>query len=66
MVTYPQVPVVRLTGEDGNAFVIISRVRRAMEHAGLREEAKRFFDEATAQLSYDNLLQFVMRTVRTS
>jgi hypothetical protein len=65
-VQYPEVPTVQLSGEDGNAFFIISRVRSAMERAGLKDEAKSFFDAALAQPSYDALLQFVMQTVRTA
>lgn len=64
MPLYPEVEV-QLVGEDGNAFFIVGRVRRAMEKAGLWKEAKVFFNEALAQPSYDALLQHVMRTVST-
>lgn len=60
--THPEVEVA-LSGQDGNGFMIISRVRRAMERAGLHDEAKAFFDAAVEQPSYDALLQFVMATV---
>lgn len=62
MPKYPEIEV-QLSGEDGNAFFIMSRVRRAMERAGLRAEAKEFFDAAIATPSYDALLQHVMQTV---
>lgn len=54
-------PVVRLVGEDGNAFAILGRVRRAMRHAGWpKSTIDEFLREATAG-DYDHLLQTVMR-----
>ena len=62
-VKYPNV-LVQLTGKDGNAFHIIGRVRAAMRRAGIpAAEIEAFSDEANASKSYDELLQFVMRTV---
>ncbi len=55
--------VVKLVGEDGNAFAIIGRVSRALESAGLRAEAAEFQQKAFACGSYDELLQLVMATV---
>lgn len=60
--TYPDV-FVQLTGEDGNAFAIIGRVAGALRAAGYRDEARTFQAEAMEQGSYDELLQFVLRTV---
>lgn len=71
-VTYPNVTV-QLTGEDGNGFVIIARVGKAIRQsfgtdsfadreAG-RAAEKAFRDEAMRSESYDALLAFVMRTV---
>ena len=54
-------PVVRLAGEDGNAFAILGRVRRAMRVAGWPKDAiDRFLAEATSG-DYDHLLQTVIR-----
>lgn len=62
MPKYPEV-VVEMTGEDGNAFAILARVKRAMRRAGVRDyQIERFRDEATSG-DYDNLLQTVMRWV---
>lgn len=61
-VKYPQVHV-RLVGEDGNAFAILGRVRRAMKDAGLTAEQ---FDEYHAEATsgdYDHLLWTTMRYV---
>jgi hypothetical protein len=64
-VTYPDVHV-ELSGQDGNAFVIIGRVSGAIRKAHGDEAATRFTSQASETQSYDELLQFVMRTVETS
>jgi len=47
---------VQLTGEDGNAFAIMGRVRRALRKAGASvEEIATYVEESTAG-DYDNLL----------
>jgi hypothetical protein len=51
----PTKPTVKLVGEDGNAFAIIARVRRALLKAGLQEEVAAFVKEATSG-DYDHLL----------
>lgn len=58
---YPRIKV-QLTGEDGNAFMIMARVRRALERAGYRDEAKQFMEEAMAG-DYDHLLQTCFKWV---
>ena len=59
---YPEVKV-KLTGEDGNAFSILGRVKRALKDAGVSaEEQSAFFKEASSG-DYDHLLQTVMRWV---
>lgn len=59
---YPDITV-QLSGEDGNAFFIVSRVMRAMSKAGVNtQEIENFQHEATYS-DYDNLLQRVMRWV---
>jgi hypothetical protein len=54
---------VRLVGEDGNAFFILSKVKKALRNNGVsREEIESFMKEATSG-DYDNLLQTCMRWV---
>jgi len=48
-----------LTGEDGNAFFILARVRRALLDAGEVELAVQFLAAATAD-DYDHLLRTVL------
>lgn len=54
--------VVQLTGKDGNAFSIISVVRRAIRKSNHPELEQDFMREAT-QGDYDQLLQTCMRYV---
>ncbi len=57
---YPNITVT-LTGHDGNAFVILSRCRKAAREAGLSDdEIAAFIAEAIAK-DYDHLLQTAMR-----
>lgn len=59
---YPDITV-QLTGEDGNGFVIVSRVRMALRRFGVPEdECQAFFDEALSG-DYDHLLQTCMKWV---
>jgi hypothetical protein len=59
---YPHVRV-RLVGEDGNAFAILGRTKRALQQAGASaDDVAAFLREATAG-SYDELLATVMRWV---
>lgn len=59
---YPDV-VVRLTGQDGNGFIIVSRTRMALKRAGVPpQRCEEFFNEALSG-DYDHLLQTVMRWV---
>lgn len=54
-------PTVKLTGEDGNAFAILGRCRKAAKRAGWGEDRIRaLFDEMTAG-DYDALLATAMR-----
>jgi len=57
-----QKPTVKLVGEDGNAFAILGRVKRALVKAGMHEEAKAFMEEATAG-DYNHLLATVQKYV---
>lgn len=59
---YPEVEV-QLTGQDGNGFFIISRVRMALRGHGVsRQEQEDFFNEAMAG-DYDHLLSTCMKWV---
>ena len=59
---YPNVRV-QLVGQDGNAFAILGRVKRAMLEAGVSaEEQEKFLDEAMSG-DYSHLLQVVMTWV---
>jgi len=61
-IKYPGITV-QLTGEDGNAFSIIARVRSALRRGGIsREECVTFLAEAMSG-DYDHLLQTVMKWV---
>lgn len=53
---------VQLTNSDGNAFLILSRVRHAIVKSNHPELAQAFMDEAMAG-DYDHLLQTCIRYV---
>ena len=58
----PEVTV-QLTGQDGNAFFILGKVKREMQRAKVDANIiKEYFDEATND-DYDHLLQTTMRYV---
>ena len=58
---------VQLTGQDGNVFAIIGRVRRALLKAGATEQQiDRFMEEMTAAGSCDAALAVVLRWVQVS
>lgn len=53
---YPEVSV-ELSGQDGNAFMIIGRVQRALRNAGVdKEDITRYVNEATSG-DYDNVIR---------
>lgn len=54
--------IVQLTGEDGNAFAILGRVRRAIARSNHPELADEFIQEATSS-DYDHLLATCFRYV---
>lgn len=59
---HPEITV-KLVGEDGNAFSILSRVKRALRSEGVSDaEVSEFLEEATAG-DYDHLLRVVMNWV---
>jgi hypothetical protein len=54
---------VRLDGEDGNAFAILGRVRKALRRAGVPEsDIKNIMEEATSD-DYFHLINTVMKYV---
>jgi hypothetical protein len=53
---YPEVHI-QLTGEDGNAFMIIGLVQQALRDAGVSEEEVSQFNAAATSGDYDNLMQ---------
>jgi len=56
-------PVVKLVGEDGNAYSIIGRVRKALRKAGAtKEHINKYMEEAMSG-DYDHLLQVTMEYV---
>lgn len=48
-------PKLRLVGENGNAFAILARARKALKRAGRSSDVEAFTKEATSG-SYDHLL----------
>lgn len=57
---------VELVGEDGNAFAIMVKVRRAIKNAGgTDEDVDAFIEEATSG-DYDNLLRTAMKYVNVA
>ena len=54
--------IVQLTGEDGNAFAILGRVRRAILNSNHPELAEPFIQQATSG-DYDNVLATCLRYV---
>lgn len=57
---YPDIHV-QLTGEDGNAFFIIGRCRKAMRKAGLENKEIEEFCREAMESDYDHVLQTVMK-----
>ena len=55
-------PKVKLVGTEGNAFVILGKVKAALRKAGQVEEAEAFLKEAMSG-DYDHLLATAMEYV---
>ncbi|AGT12990.1 hypothetical protein KAYACHO_86 [Mycobacterium phage KayaCho] len=59
---YPEVEV-ELIGQDGNGFLIVSKVQRALRQAGVpADEVTAYVNEATDG-DYDDLLATTMRWI---
>jgi len=52
--------VIRLIGEDGNAFAILGLANRAMRKAGLPADERAAFQAEATKGDYDHLLATVM------
>lgn len=63
-VRFPEITV-QLSGEDGNAFAILARVRGAMKAAGLPAAVIEAFTDEASSGDYDDLLRTCMRWVTT-
>ncbi len=61
-IKYPEIEV-DLSGEDGNAFIIISRVRKALKRAGIATEEIEQFTSKAQSGDYDNVLTTVQEWV---
>lgn len=62
MPKYPEI-YVPLVGEDGNAFAILGRVRRALSRAGIpKKEQDTYYKEATSG-DYGHLLRTTLAWV---
>ena len=61
-VRYPDVEV-QLTGADGNAFMIIGRVQKALRRANVSDEERERYTSEAMSGDYDNLLATTMRWV---
>jgi hypothetical protein len=53
-------PSIKLSGTDGNVFSIISKVKKALERAGLKKESTKFSEEVE-QTDYDGVLRLAMK-----
>ncbi|MBL4709732.1 MAG: hypothetical protein JKY48_14965 [Flavobacteriales bacterium] len=54
---------VQLSGEDGNAFAVIGRVRTAMKQAEVPIETIKEFSDDAMSGDYDHVLQTCMKYV---
>jgi hypothetical protein len=59
---YPDI-VVQLSGEDGNAFFIMGRVRKALRRANVSAEEIEQYTQQSTSGDYDNLLRVAMEWV---
>lgn len=64
-IRYPEVNV-PLVGQDGNAFMIIGAVTRALRQAGASSEEQDEFRNEAMSGDYNHLLQTVMAWVDVS
>jgi hypothetical protein len=63
MSSIPAKPTCKLIGEDGNVFLIIGRVRKALRESGQEGRAREFVERAYRSGSYDEVLQLCLEYV---
>lgn len=56
-------PRCKLIGEDGNIFNLLAISRRALQRAGMNEEADKMFNEVTKSHSYYEALAIISEYV---
>ena len=61
-----QKPVCRLIGEDGNAFGIMGRVKRALAREGADNDYINKYLQESMSGDYDHLLQTAMKYVEVT
>ena len=59
---YPEIEV-QLVGEDGNAFFIIARVKKALRRGGVPKEEIDAYTKDSMSGDYDHVLQTAMHWV---
>jgi hypothetical protein len=64
-VKYPEIEV-QLSGEDGNAFMLIGLVSRSLRRAGVSSSEIEVFSNEAMSGDYDNVLRTCMRWVSVS
>jgi hypothetical protein len=56
-------PPCKLTGEDGNIFFILGRVRQTLKDHGKNDQAQEVSERVMASGSYDEALKIIMEYV---
>lgn len=59
-------PNVKLVGQDGNIFNLVSIASRALKYAGLRNEAKEMQDRVFKSASYADAIAIILEYVDES
>jgi hypothetical protein len=62
---YPEITV-KLSGCDGNAVMIMAKVRTALRKAGVTERERDKYQEEATSGDYDDLLQTTMKWVNVT
>ena len=65
VVKYPNINI-QLTGGDGNAFMVIGKVAKAMRQAKIPKEEITSFQQEAMSGDYDHLLATAMKWVNVS
>lgn len=59
-------PACKLSGTDGNVFMLAGRVGSCLKKAGLQDKAKEFYDKLQKCKSYDEAVCLMMDYVEVS